>query len=77
MCTQYDLDRVDFTQILGRRQHFLAGAGKTVFTRPQRMVLSDRLAVSWYGTLTDHDRASVRKLLQPVAELAEKELSHA
>ena len=70
----YDLKQVYFTRRFGKRNHFLAGCGETMFDRAERMPLSEHLQMHWYGTLDEAERREIREIAEPIAQSIEKEL---
>ncbi|MDQ7032832.1 MAG: hypothetical protein Q9M37_09005 [Desulfonauticus sp.] len=68
LCLKYKLEKVYFTQILGKRSHFLAGYGQESFVRPKKITLSDQLAVFIEGELTPAQNTSLKQELIPFAQ---------
>ncbi|AEH44374.1 hypothetical protein Thein_0492 [Thermodesulfatator indicus DSM 15286] len=54
-CREFGLKRVYFAEVLGKRRHFLAGAGEVTFEPPQSAKLSGDLVVFWEGELKNKD----------------------
>jgi len=54
-CRRFDLSRVYFAEVLGRRRHFLAGAGEETFLAPESAPLSEKLVVFWEGELKNQE----------------------
>ncbi len=50
-CERYSLKRVYFAEILGKRRHFLAGAGQEAFLPLKCAALKGSLMVFWQGEL--------------------------
>jgi hypothetical protein len=73
--TDHQLSRVYLAQCLGKRRHFLGGAGEESFTPASHMNLSERIVLFWQGNLPGVELAAVRAALQGLAATLEQELS--
>ncbi|MBN2309889.1 MAG: hypothetical protein JXR94_13020 [Candidatus Hydrogenedentes bacterium] len=75
LCDEFDLDRLYFTQVLGKRRHFLAGCGHEGFVPSGHMGLSENLAVFWQGPLPERAQQELRTRLAPIVADIEKDLN--
>jgi len=50
-CERYSLKRVYFAEVLGKRRHFLTGAGQESFLPSKSAALKGNLVVFWQGEL--------------------------
>mgnify|MGYP000084229118 FL=1 len=55
-CARFGLHRVYFARPLGRRRHFLAGAGHETFLPAQSAFLFDNLVVFWVGEMKNQEK---------------------
>ena len=74
LCEEIGLTRVYFTRRFGKRSHYLAGYGETVFDQAERMPLSENLEMHWHGALDEAGRRRVREIVAPIVQSIEKEM---
>jgi len=74
VCARFGLSRVYFAQVLGRRNHFLAGHGEEMFVRPEKRTLTEKITVFWEGDISEEKRRALLDELIPFAKKVSKVL---
>jgi hypothetical protein len=66
ICKKNDLPRAYFTHRFGKRRHFVAGYGKETFTQTYHRDITENIALSWQGTMTEEKALSA---IRPFTDL--------
>jgi hypothetical protein len=73
--TDHQLSRVYLAQRLGKRRHFLGGAGAESFIPSSHLDLNENIVLFWQGTLPSTEFATIQEDLQGLAGTLNQELS--
>ncbi|SDN85628.1 hypothetical protein SAMN04488516_10940 [Desulfonauticus submarinus] len=74
ICTKFGLSKVYFTRPLGNRQHFLGGYGIEIFTRPQKINLTNKLTMFLEGHISEEAMRALLQEITPFAKQLTKEI---
>jgi hypothetical protein len=69
------LPHVYFTHQFGKRRHFISGHGKATFTQTHHRDITENIALSWQGTMTEENFLSALRPFTELLHQAEQELA--